>query len=402
MARNYSSLKTVFHKSRDGARAATEAYASRFSSPASLHWDFQIGDYPLFVVLTTEIQAQIERVWRAELSIAHKWSVLPGVAGRHYLTGLLIDEIKATNQIEGVQSTRQQIAEALEHPSTGPHKRFREMATLYQSLLSGADRPHFPTSPAEVRAEYDKLLDGEIDMGDLPDGQWFRSGAVGIHDGTNEVHRAPLGEDDIAARIETFLASQHEDSHALVHALIGHLMFEYTHPFYDGNGRMGRFLLAFKALDILSPPTSMSLSHQFSVQRKKYYAAFTDVENPMNYGEGTFFLRAMLEMLINAQDDLEESLDQKHSKLAELDTTLSGIRRTEYERDLLFLAAQAHLFGPARPIQLNEAATAMKRSWNTVRPVAEALADEGLLATTSKRPLAFQLTAAGRNYLKLE
>ncbi|WP_411197372.1 Fic family protein [Schaalia turicensis] len=30
----------------------------------------------------------------------------------------------------------------------------------------------------------------------------------------------------------------------LVNALIGHFMVEHTHPFYDGNGRFGRFLLA--------------------------------------------------------------------------------------------------------------------------------------------------------------
>lgn len=401
MASEYKSLKTVFHKSRDGKRAAEQEYKARFTSPASLHWEFSVSSHPLFVVLTEELQALLERVWKTELRIAHKWATLPGVAGQHYLTGLLIEEIKATNQIEGVHSTRKEIAEALENPSTGPHKRFREMAALYQSLLT-AERPHFPRSSKELRNEYDKLLEGEIEEEDLPDGQYFRAGTVGIHDGMKEVHQAPLGEHDIEDRVETFLASQHHESHLLVNTLIGHFMFEYTHPFYDGNGRMGRFLLAFKALEILSPPTSMSLSHQFSLHRKKYFAAFTDVENPMNFGEGTFFLKAMLEMLVSAQDDLESSLDQKHDQLERLDTVLAGLQRGEYERDLLFLAAQAHLFGPNRPIPFNEAVAAMKRSWNTIRPVAETLEQEGLLIVAAKRPLAYQLTPRGREFLKLQ
>lgn len=148
--------------------------------------------------------------------------------------------------------------------------------------------------------------------------------------------------------------------------------------------------------------TSMSLSHQFSLQRKKYYDAFTSAENQMNYGEGTFFLKAMLEMLVNAQDDLESSLDQKHTHLDDLDVALSNLNRGEYERDLLFLAAQASLFGPNRPIPLNEAVAAMKRSWNTIRPVAEDLESEGLLAVATKRPLAYQLTPKGRELLKLQ
>ena len=163
------------------------------------------------------------------------------------------------------------------------------------------------------------------------------------------VHKAPLGEDNIEERMRTFLDTQQDEPHVLINALVGHFMFEYTHPFYDGNGRMRRFLLAFKALEVLSPPTSMSLSHQFSLQRKKYYAAFVEPENAMNCGEGTFFLKAILEMLIDAQNDLETSLDQKHSQLRSLQEVLSSVNRDEYERDLLFLAAQAFLFSPDLP-----------------------------------------------------
>lgn len=398
---NYKNLKTVFHKSRDGRQAAEAEYAARFTSPAALHWNFTVGNHDLFVVLTAEIQSLLEKVWRAELRISHKWSTLPGVAGSHYLTGLLIDEIKATNQIEGVHSTRKEIAEALTRPSTGPHKRFREMVAFYESLLNPHARPEFPTTPTSLRAEYDRLLADEIVEEDRPDGQLFRAGPVEIHDGMKGVHKGPLGEDDIEDRIQTFLQTQSGETHVLINALIGHFMFEYTHPFYDGNGRMGRFLLAFKALEVLSPPTSMSLSHQFSLQRKKYYDAFLDTENAMNYGEATIFLKAMLEMLIDAQRDLEESLDQKHFQLHSLQEILSSIDRDEYERDLLFLAAQAYLFSPDLPFPLKDAVSAIGRSWNTIRPVAEKLEAEGLIQSASKRPLTLELTARGREYLRL-
>ncbi|GEM_PF-3168992 len=48
MATDYKPLKTVFHQSRDGKRAADQMYVSRFTSPSSLHWDFSVGENPLF------------------------------------------------------------------------------------------------------------------------------------------------------------------------------------------------------------------------------------------------------------------------------------------------------------------------------------------------------------------
>ena len=74
---DYKSLKTLFHMSSDGRRVVETEYTSRFESPATLHWDFQVGEHELFVVLTGEIQSLLEQVWRTELQIAHKWVTLP-------------------------------------------------------------------------------------------------------------------------------------------------------------------------------------------------------------------------------------------------------------------------------------------------------------------------------------
>ena len=34
-----------------------------------------------------------------------------------------------------------------------------------------------------------------------------------------------------------------QEEHAGVRAVLGHFIFVYTHPYMDGNGRMGRFLM---------------------------------------------------------------------------------------------------------------------------------------------------------------
>ena len=201
-----------------------------------------MGDYPLFVVHTNDVVEALERVWDNESRIAPKWTSLPDVAKSHYPNGLLIEEIKATNSIEGIHSTQQEIAEALKEPRTTAHKRFREMAALYSSLLFPRDKePVFPQTPQALRSLYDELLTNEIANPDKPDGQLFRAHSVSIHDGQKQIHTAPANEDEIVARIKTFLAAQTSDSHRLVNACYVHRVFGHGVRCLSGHGLHGVF-----------------------------------------------------------------------------------------------------------------------------------------------------------------
>ena len=46
----------------------------------------------------------------------------------------------------------------------------------------------------------------------------------------------------------------------LIRAVAAHFIFEYTHPFYDGNGRTGRYLLALDLRQVIAPYASLALS----------------------------------------------------------------------------------------------------------------------------------------------
>lgn len=98
----YKPLKTVFHASRHGHSALEKEYARRLDSPATLQWEFDVAGYPLFLVMTVELAAQLEKIWHTELRISDKWAALPGIGRQHYLLGILISEIRATNAIEGI------------------------------------------------------------------------------------------------------------------------------------------------------------------------------------------------------------------------------------------------------------------------------------------------------------
>ena len=77
---------------------------------------------------------------------------------------------------------------------------------------------------------------------------------------------------------ELFLHDEREDLPILIKAGLAHVQFETIHPFLDGNGRVGRLLIAFLlcAADVLREPI-LYLSLYFKKHRALYY----DLLNPV-------------------------------------------------------------------------------------------------------------------------
>ena len=90
-----------------------------------------------------------------------------------------------------------------------------------------------------------------------------------------------------------------EDSHPLLKVAILHAQFESIHPFLDGNGRLGRILIALymmQSKQISSP--IFFVSEELEKQRSRYYHLLngTRGENPKWYDWISFFLDASQRM----------------------------------------------------------------------------------------------------------
>lgn len=59
---------------------------------------------------------------------------------------------------------------------------------------------------------------------------------------TNSQH-VPMNKDAVKDAMPTLMDLLQEEEHAGVRAILGHYIFVYIHPYIDGNGRMGRFLM---------------------------------------------------------------------------------------------------------------------------------------------------------------
>jgi Fic family protein len=87
-------------------------------------------------------------------------------------------------------------------------------------------------------------------------------------------HIAPHAR-EIAERLETMLAEYNASSHESIIKRIArlHLAFEYTHPFIDGNGRIGRVLNNYLLIREGFVPINIKF-----IDRAKYYDAFREFD----------------------------------------------------------------------------------------------------------------------------
>ena len=113
-----------------------------------------------------------------------------------------------------------------------------------------------------VRGSVEKILEGANagEVVDFDHGDWYREmfapGAVaGIHklsdlagyrNGPVYIRRsrhAPPSKEAVRDAMPTLFELLREETSAKARTVLGHFVFVYIHPYMDGNGRMGRFLM---------------------------------------------------------------------------------------------------------------------------------------------------------------
>lgn len=404
----YRTLKSIFHQ-KDRHAADAEERARR-ASPAAVHWDFPVGDHSMFCVVTPDIARLIERIMNHENRARGVWQELPSAVQHHYLRSMIVEEIHATNDIEAVHSTRQEIAEvldAVQGNAGSEQRRFREMARLYDALWGNTVEP--PEGLDDIRRLYDEVTDGEIAADDELDGERFRAGTVQIFSGQKIVHSGAPTEEIIVAGLEEMMRqSRDDDIPLLVRAVIAHFIFEDVHPFYDGNGRTGRYLLALDLGRSLSPVAWLSLSATIADNKERYYKAFQDAEQPLNRGDATVFVTVMLDILAEAQGRMRADLERRKEQIAMMGARSSELQDAALTPDgrkgtvsVLFIIGQASLFGVRGEVTLDTIARSLDKSKQYVRPRAAGLVKHKLVEQVSANPLRFRLTGAGREILGL-
>lgn len=158
----------------------------------------------------------------------------------------------------------------------------REVSCYVAALEHGLKRLRggFPLSLRLLR-EIHKVLLGHGRGAKLTPGEFRRSQVWigGTRPGNAVFVPPPANElDECLKHFELFLNDRPEPTSSLVKAALAHVQFETIHPFLDGNGRVGRLLIALQlAADGLMREPLLFLSLHFKEHRRTYYELLNEV-----------------------------------------------------------------------------------------------------------------------------
>ena len=399
----YKPLSKLYHADRSAERernAATELEA-RLNGPGTIRTGFQTPAGELFMVQTSELSTSFARIVKASAEIDALLLALPGIVQDRILRNLVLDEVVSSNEIEDIHSTRRQVRDAVERAKAARGSRsavrFAEFALLYEDLLSG--KAESPASPEDIRHVYDRVVLGELDPGDAPDGTLFRAHGVDvIGNGGRVLHRGIEPESEIVKALNRLLAfSRDPRVPGIYRSLIAHYFFEYVHPFYDGNGRTGRYLLSLWLMQDVSAPLALSISRILLERRSDYYRAIRTVEEPLNHAELTFYVASMADIMCEACDEMTDRLEQAAEVYLRSKAATDALALPDdvgkKERSAILVMLQFEIFGRYGTASVNEVAAYLGIGAQMARKYLGRLEKRGICERSRRYdPVTFRLT----------
>ena len=348
-------LSKLFYKDRG---VWEREYRTRYESAYTTRLDFEIVERagkpgnPAFFTATPEVIGILVEILRINRDVGIYCAELPPSAREQIVRQSLISELTKTNSIEGVRSTRREIEEVLDAEKGERKKRFYGLAQKYKMLKEGKEIPL--NNCEDLRRIYDDLVLAEVQAEapeNVPDGRLFRKGPVTILSPAQKpIHEGTLPEAKICQQIETALAFLHNAPCDILYRIaIFHYLLEYIHPFYDGNGRLGRFLCSYLLSRRLDPVIAFHISDVIEKNRTAYYKAFDVCSKWQNRGDLTPFLLMFLKIVREAADGLRSSLLDDLTKLHFYRAQLSKLKiEKQTARDTCDFLLQATLFSEHR------------------------------------------------------
>ncbi len=394
---NYEPLGKLYYKEHERYE---EICAARYHEPDTMHLNFDIHGNPAFLVSRAKLWERMLEIQRLNTVVVRLRGQLPGIALEQFTNRCLVDEIVLTNDIEGVSSTRREIHDVLEKLQSKKDqkpKRFLGLTKQYLRLRAGDTIPL--KTCQDLRTLYDELVLPEVleeDPADRPDGQYFRKEAVSVMSPSQKVlHQGVQPESKIISAMDQALAFLHDMSvEPLLRVSAFHYLFGYIHPFYNGNGRLSRFISSYFLSKDLDPLVSYRLSYTIKENIRAYYDAFKVCNDRRNKGDITPFVLTFLEIIAEAMRQLTEALQRRSMDLNYYDAFLrkdSFFAEDRQRYPIAYLLLQGTLFSH-EGISTKELEQFSHLSYMTLKKRLDDMAQHGyLLIQSSGREKQYRL-----------
>lgn len=369
-----------------------QEYKNRSKSLSSYRYDFNVHGYPAFVLVTPELMQLVYDIKTHDKELYKKQKQLPSVALESYMRSCLIDEVKQTNELEGVASTRKEINDILIRKNK-TNTRLMGIVNKYALLLNNNDVPL--SSCSDIRKLYDDLVLDEIKQSDstsIPDGEIFRKERVYVKDNNTGkvIHTGSYPESEIIESINSVINIINNQSYnSLINIAVIHYMFGYIHPFYDGNGRTSRFISSYLLSKELERIISFRLSYAIKKDTSGYYKIFKLTNDEVNRGELTGFVIYFMDLLRATLITLNSKLSDYINLLRYYGKILDKLNYDDLSLEILFILIQNTLFSEYG-LSIQDICNISEKGDTTVRKSIKTMCDDGLLECDRSRPYKYK------------
>lgn len=289
-------------------------------------------------------------------------------------------EALLSSQIEGTQCTLDDILNPLMEENT--NRNVSDVVNYIKATEFALNRLHsLPLCNRLIKETHAVLMEGVRGQEKSPGEFRYSQNWIGGQGSTirNARYIPPNPEDMQTAMSDLEKYMNGDDSlDPLIQAALIHYQFETTHPFLDGNGRVGRLLITLFLMEkgILSHP-ALYISYFLKMNRIEYYDRMTQVRKTGDYEQWVmFFLQALSDSAGDAIQTIDALTVLHNQSVAKL-----GAFSKRQQTNLLKLFAYIE----TNPIiDVQKTAAALGLSYNTVSRMVTILVDEGILRQTDK------------------
>lgn len=289
-------------------------------------------------------------------------------------------EALLSSQIEGTQCTLDDILNPFAEENTNLN--VSDVVNYIRAEEFAIDRLQtLPLCNRLIKETHAVLMEGVRGQEKNPGEFRYSQNWIGGQGSTlrNARYIPPNPEDMINAMSDLEKYMNGEDSlDPLIQAALIHYQFETTHPFLDGNGRVGRLLITLFLMEkkILSTP-SLYISYFLKMNRIEYYDRMTQVRKTGDYEQWIlFFLQALSDSAEDAIQTIDE-LTKIHNRNAQKFENMTKRQQANAMNFLIYLEKNPI-------IDIQKTAAALNLSYNTVAKSVALFVDNGILQQTEK------------------